>query len=565
MSQSKFKPVQMNLFDPIYTLSARKLRLLENGWSGYFNRVILPELVKLEPMFEPLYSSNPNSRPSTPTYLVLAMLILKDLFNLTDQELEKNVTFSIEYQFALGTTSFEHQPVNQRTLNRFRAANTLYTEENGIDLLSEFAEKLAKSLENAYLGTNLKRRMDSVMIDNGCRKLSRLQLAHVVIKNMLLVLDENDVEIPEKLHHYIEDFDENKVTYHSKVPAKDKLETACQDACAVRDLIPAEFKDAEEANQLLRFISEQVITNSDGSFNSVRDGKELTSTVLNNPAEPESTFRKKAGKNHQGYVGNFVETVDLDTNRKIIDSMDFQPNIYSDSQFAKDEIQKMAQAGDTTTLVADGAYISVNTINEAAEHGIKLVGTAMTGKETPDLTADFEIDEEAKTITCPNGKSADRVSCYEKTESWYASFHKETTCKDCPFAAAGQCPLKNHKKVRSGTISHKMIQRANLQRTMKSEEAIADFRFRNGVEAIPSQLRRNQKIDFLPFRGLVRKKFGYVLAITAINVRRVLKYAQEDAKKALDLLISELIQALYVNFGPISHTEFNLAFIGVRH
>lgn len=61
------------------------------------------------------------------------------------------------------------------------------------------------------------------------------------------------------------------------------------------------------------------------------------------------------------------------------------------------------------------------------------------------------------------------------------------------------------------------------------------------------------------------KKFGYVLAITAINVRRVLKYAQEDAKKALDLLISELIQALYVNFSPISHTEFNLAFIGVRH
>ncbi|UNT96590.1 hypothetical protein [Allobaculum mucilyticum] len=58
----------------------------------------------------------------------------------------------------------------------------------------------------------------------------------------------------------------------------------------------------------------------------------------------------------------------------------------------------------------------------------------------------------------------------------------------------------------------------------------------------------------------MRKKFGYTLAITAINVRRVLKYAQEDAKQALDLLVSSLIQAMYVKYAPISHIELNLAF-----
>ncbi|UNT95020.1 hypothetical protein [Allobaculum mucilyticum] len=38
----------MNLFDLTYSLSDRKLRMLESGWPGYFNRVIIPELVKLE-------------------------------------------------------------------------------------------------------------------------------------------------------------------------------------------------------------------------------------------------------------------------------------------------------------------------------------------------------------------------------------------------------------------------------------------------------------------------------------------------------------------------------------
>lgn len=158
---------------------------------------------------------------------------------------------------------------------------------------------------------------------------------------------------------------------------------------------------------------------------------------MNNPADPESTIRTKAGETHQGYVGNFAETVDLDTNRKIIDSADLQQNIYSDIQFAKDEIKKMAKAGDTTTVVADGDYISVEVVNIAAEHGIDLVGTAMTGKETPELYKDFKIDEDKGTIICPGGQVADRASYSEKNDSWSVSVMIENKCKDCPYHDSG--------------------------------------------------------------------------------------------------------------------------------
>ncbi|MBF0580278.1 hypothetical protein IM774_10965, partial [Erysipelotrichaceae bacterium RD49] len=65
---------------------------------------------------------------------------------------------------------------------------------------------------------------------------------------------------------------------------------------------------------------------------------------------------------------------------------------------------------------------------------------------------------------------------------------------------------------------------------------------------IPSQLRRNQKIDNLPYRGFLRKKMGYFLAITAINVRRALRYAQEDAKKVLDYIFQLVFTGILVNF-----------------
>lgn len=555
MSQSKFKSNQAIQLNTNILVTPRLLRKLENGWSGHFNREVVPILIECEDMFAPLYSSKPNSRPSTPTYFVLGALVLKDLFGLTDEELEDRIAFSLDFQYALGTVSLDHQPINQRTLNRFRAANSLYTRETGIDLIAQFMDKIADALKNKYLGTNRKRRMDSVMIDNGCRKLSRLQLAHVINKNALFLLDEHQISIPDELYHYIEDFDENKVTYHSKQSASDKLLNACQDACAIRDLIPSTLQDNEDVLLLKRFISEQVILNPDGSFESVRDGKTLTSTTLNNPAEPDSTIRKKAGETHQGFVGNFAETVDTDTNRKFIDSADFQPNIYSDSQFCKDEIQKMAEAGDTTSLCVDGAYAGIDNVNEAAQHGIKLIGTAMAGKETPDLVADFVIDDDEQTVICPNGKKADRAVYSEKTESYRVSYFKNTTCKGCPFAACGNCPFKEHKRVRSGNISRKMIQRAEIQRTIRSDEFEENYRFRNGVEAIPSQLRRNQKIDNLPYRGFLRKKMGYFLAITAINVRRALRYAQEDAKKVLESIFQLVFTGILVNLDLISQTD----------
>lgn len=239
---------------------------------------------------------------------------------------------------------------------------------------------MADRFVEEFVGTKRMRRMDSILIDNGCRKLCRLQTAHAVIRNALDLLQEEQKPIQESLHHYIEDFDENKIIYHDHRPTQVKQEQAFRDALFLYNDYPEELKDSEEYLLLERFVNEQIDRTEDGKFLAVRDGKKLTSTTLNNPAEPESTIRTKAGETHQGYVGNFAETVDLETNRKIIDSASFQQNIYSDSQFAKDEIAQMAKAGNTDVLVVDGAYSSVDNVNLAAENGIQLLGTDLVRK-----------------------------------------------------------------------------------------------------------------------------------------------------------------------------------------
>ena len=51
-------------------------------------------------------------------------------------------------------------------------------------------------------------------------------------------------------------------------------------------------------------------------------------------------------------------------------------------------------------------------------------------------------------------------------------------------------------------------------------------RFRNGVEAIPSLLRRKYRIDTMPVRGKLRTGFFFGCKIGAINVRRLCSYLQ---------------------------------------
>lgn len=551
MSQGTFSVAfnQLSLLDPFDSLSPSKQKRIRNGWAGTFHDQILPLLIDAEPSFAVLYSASSNTRPSVPTYLILAYLILKDLFGWTDEQLLSQVLFNLEVQYALGTTAWAEQRINHNTLNRFRAANALFEAEHGYSLIHAFFDDFSRNLKDLYGFTSegkKKRRMDSIMIDAGCKKMNRIELLHTCISNALLTLEEKEVSIPENLSHYLEDFDRNAVTYHDKGRASDKLNILGADAVMTLHLFSESMRDSEDFVNLKRVIGDQLILTEDGQFSSVKDGKELNSKVLQNPSDPEATFRTKAGENHVGYVGNFAETVDEETGLAIIDSADLQPNIHSDSKFCRAEIEKMAEEEDHTVLVADGAYGSDENFSKAKENGIELVTTALTGKDTPDLFADFEIteDQERIQIRCPNGLYPSRCSYDPKSDSWSVSYIAKR-CENCPLQSS--CPLSRRKNVRSGKVSRKKINRARMQRELQSDRLKKLTRFRNGVEAVPSQLRRKQKIDSIPVMGRVRKKIWYLMDLMAINVRRIIRFEKQRSENGPKLCFSRFSVSALVN------------------
>ena len=110
--------MQATVLDSTFHLTEREKRMLEKSWAKTFADKVFPAID--ENIFSVLYSEKA-SRPNTPVNVIVGALILKEALNVTDDEIVEARAFDIRYQYALHTTSFEEQPISDRTLSRFRA------------------------------------------------------------------------------------------------------------------------------------------------------------------------------------------------------------------------------------------------------------------------------------------------------------------------------------------------------------------------------------------------------------------------------------------------------------
>jgi hypothetical protein len=102
-----------------------------------------------------------------------------------------------------------------------------------------------------------------------------------------------------------------------------------------------------------------------------------------------------------------------------------------------------------------------------------------------------------------------------------ASFPKNK-CENCPFR--DQCNPRILNKTSAVYVSKASHERAKAQRFTESWQFKFLSRIRNGVETVPSILRRRYDIDTMPVRGKIRMKHLFGFKIGALNFRKLLKY-----------------------------------------
>ena len=531
MSFRQNQSQQISFSDSFQALTEREKKALEKSWAKVFADDIFPNIN--EKPFSVLYSDR-DSRPNTPVNIIIGAMIIKEMFGISDDEVVENLMLDHRYQYALHTTSFEEQPLSDKTLSRFRVRCYDYETVHGVDLYHDCIKELSGAIAKIMNIDGRIRRMDSTMIEANIRKLSRMELIYTCIAKLVKYLDKEKVLFDhDRFDHYLDPDDYNRVIYHSRSEdADERMLKLLQDADALLELCNGSYMDVTEYQLFARCMSEQtVVDNTTRRLRTKEDGG-MDSSLMQNPADSEATFRSKAGKEHRGYVANIEESVAA--TGSVVTDYQFEKNNVSDSAMLKEYLESIESVNENVLLAVDGAYAGTDNIELAAGKNIELVPTELTGRDTDPIMADFKFNDDCnRVIACPAGHAPKSCSYDKHSEQCHISLDRNL-CLSCPFQ--NQCKPKIFKRVAKKSVSKKSATRAQYIKTRDTERFKYIARLRNGVETIASMLKNQYNANRMPVHGLQRSKFFFGCKIGALNFRKLFCFRSGTGHYALNPL-----------------------------
>lgn len=253
----------------------------------------------------------------------------------------------------------------------------------------------------------------------------------------------------------------------------------------------------------------------------------MPSDILQNPSDPDATYRVKASKSHKGYSANVVEAVD--EKGSVVIDYQYDVNTRSDASFVREYIENTGYAEEPVTLIADGAYAGEENTKLASNKNITLMTTGLKGRKPREVFGQFDVDETGKVITsCPAGNKPKSSSYIRQTDAVRVSFYR-SQCEGCPYQSQCNPELKE----RTATFHVPLKSR---RRILESTEIMDDElrtligRIRNGMETVPSVIRNKYLVDKMPVRGKLKTKQFFGFKVAALNVSKLIRYTQGKLK-----------------------------------
>mgnify|MGYP003307034465 CR=1 FL=1 len=78
-----------------------------------------------------------------------------------------------------------------------------------------------------------------------------------------------------------------------------------------RDIPQYKFEEITEYQLFVRCLSEQTVVENEKRRLRTKEDGTMNSSALQNPSDPDATYRNKSGKLYRGYAANLEETVGL--------------------------------------------------------------------------------------------------------------------------------------------------------------------------------------------------------------------------------------------------------------
>jgi hypothetical protein len=551
---------------PEVRLSPFQRRRLAGSWVLPFRDHVLPLID--EHAFAGFFHHS-HGAPNRSIALVVAILLLKDFFDLTDQEALDHFAFDRRWHIALDVLDADVSCC-QKTLHNFRA---LLRQHDKARLLFE---QLTDSLVGLLEVDTQRQRLDSTHCKSNFATRKRLAIFCESIRLFLRQLQRqrraDHALLPEQLRrrHRTEQQHKNRYPGATTEVARRRLAVVARDLSRLIRLFEKDKEIASWAEfaTLRRVLAEQcevlpepqqpLPDDDDLDLGPepvrVRPPKDVPASSLQSPHDPDATYGKKG----QGYEVQVCETFgnhsELDPDKpELITHVEVTPSCQSDNRVTVPIIKGLkARDIQPAQLEVDSNFTNSAVIKEARQLGTDVNGPVMGNQDLPGpnevTVGDFLVDfKDPAKSQCPAGQPLLRQTVDEPAvpQAVAAAAPAEaapaeaapalrrvslavlaTVCLSCELAS--KCPATAAKAEHQGeralkTTEHELIcgQRRRYETTAEFKERQA---WRAGVEATNSELKRGHGIGKLAVRGQERVRVAVYLKALACNVKRAAVY-----------------------------------------
>jgi transposase len=524
MSLPKFD-TQGSLFESLGSLAGKLFS--DQDRYKLFATKIWPLLAKSREELASCYVLD-NGRPGVEPVILLGVLMFQFMERVPDRQAAELVKYHLGWKLALNL-DLNFKGIHHTTLSYFR--ERLLANDKA-DLAMRI---IAEGLQAAGLVRKRdKQRLDSSHIIGAVARLSALEC---VRETLALALEElqprlKAEQLPQFWALIWERYVESKLDYKSNeetLRAKQRQAGVdCLQLLQWLEPLPAELKEGKQVALLRKVFSEQYVVQESGQLEAV---KVHATGVVQNPHDAEAEWSAKGtGKHKKEWVGYKVQVAETVPQAQgqigFITSVVTQRATQSDDPGLELTLAKQEQMGleRPSEMYVDGAYISANTITEAAKEGWELMGPAQPSPGAPKQPElyrieAFDVNIQERKATCPQGKTSTECSKLTEAQTGKITYRFEfgRQCQDCEVKHLCVPRGQPHRMIRVGALHEALQQR---RREQQSLEFKLRMRQRNGIEGTISELVRAHGMRRARYRGFAKVDLQNQLIAAAGNIKR---------------------------------------------
>ena len=377
MFKSTSPKSEQSLFSGISQhLGNKKLNKLTDAktWYNVFFQEITSQI--REDIFQSLYSNN-NGRPNASIRRLVAMIILKEGQNWTDEQLYENCHFNIVVMQAIGLSNVDEEVPVESTYYDFKSKLVQHHRETGENLFEILFREITGDQIKKFNVNGRIIRMDSKLIQSNIKTGCQL---HKVLETLQFYFRSQskgwEKQVKKKSDRkFIKEIMSKPVSNHLYGMTKDEKSTWLRRlGFLIRKVLNIfQGEDSEPYNRLSRMYEEHYIdTEEKGNPPRPKEKEEMKADGIQSVHDPDAAYRSKGQGNSRqqvsGYSANITETAKGDL--RLITDVQVEKATQSDSSYLEVAAQKTTELTDQPIeqVHTDGGYDSIENRTRFADY-----------------------------------------------------------------------------------------------------------------------------------------------------------------------------------------------------